>query len=63
MMKEYDKALELVDYVLLLKPDSAEAYAIKSGIYKELGQEEKAQEELKKAKRLNPLLDIDYSNF
>jgi tetratricopeptide (TPR) repeat protein len=61
-LKEYDKALELLDYVLLLKKDSSEAHAMKSGIYNELGQKEKAREELEIAKQLNPILDINYPN-
>ena len=53
--KEYDKALELLDYVQMLKSDSADVYAIKSAIYKELGDGKKAEENMILAKKYNEI--------
>lgn len=58
-LKEYDKAMELLDYVLILNSNSSEAHAIKSTIYEEMGDIIKAKEELELAKQLNPILDMD----
>lgn len=56
-LKEYDKALELIDYLLLLKEDSGEVYAIKSSIYSELGNDEKAKENMDLAKKYNSIFN------
>ena len=47
-IKEFTKALELIDYVLLLKEDSKEALSTKASIYKAMGEEDKANEILAK---------------
>jgi len=59
-LKEYDKALELLDYVLLLKEDSGEIYAIKASIYKEMGDEKKAEENMEVAKKYNSAFNIKF---
>lgn len=60
-LKEYDKALELLDYVLLLKEDSGEVYAIKASIYKEMGDEKKAEENMEIAKKYNSVFDMNFN--
>ncbi len=57
-IKEYDKALELADYIHNLYPDKADAHAFRYYIYKEMGNLVEAEEEKNKAKELNPNLDI-----
>lgn len=56
-LKEYDKALELIDYITLLKEDNAEVYAIKSSIYEELGKKEEARQALEIAKKYNNIFE------
>lgn len=53
-LKEYDKAFELADYLGKVSPDKASAHAFRSIIYKDMGEQEKADEELAIARRLNP---------
>lgn len=60
-IKEYGKALELLDYVLLLKEDSGEVYAIKASIYKEMGDEKKAEENMEIAKKYNSVFDMNFN--
>lgn len=60
-LKEYDKALELLDYVLLLKEDSGEVYAIKASIYKEMGDEKKTEENMEIAKKYNSVFDMNFN--
>ncbi|WP_035291645.1 tetratricopeptide repeat protein [Clostridium sp. KNHs214] len=60
-LKEYAKALELLDYVLLLKEDSGEVYAIKASIYKEMGDEKKAEENMEIAKKYNSVFDMNFN--
>ncbi len=55
---EFDKALELADYMEALFPDRADGHAFRSLIYTDMGQPEKAEEEKQKAKLLNPNLMI-----
>lgn len=57
-IKEYDKALELIDYVMLLKKDSPDLHVIKSTILREKGDGKGADKELAIAKNLNPNLYI-----
>ena len=56
-LKEYDKALELIDYITLLKEDNAEVYAIKSSIYEELGKKEESRQALEIAKKYNNIFE------
>lgn len=58
--KEYKKALELLDYVESLKEENGDIYAIRYSIYKELGDEEKAKENINKAKKYNKLFNELY---
>lgn len=58
-LKEYEKALELLDYVLLLKEDSGEVYAIKASIYKEMGDDKKAEENMDIAKKYNSVFNMN----
>lgn len=51
---EYDKALQLADYIENLYPDRTDAHAFRYFIYKEMGDEQKAQEEKLKAEQINP---------
>ena len=53
----YDKALELIDYITLLKEDNAEVYAIKSSIYEELGKKEESRQALEIAKKYNNIFE------
>ena len=55
---EYDKALELIDYVMLLKKDNPDMHVIKSGILREKGNSKEADQEIAIAKTLNPNLYI-----
>ena len=55
---EYEKALELADYIETLYPDHFEAYAMRTLIYNEMGRTEEAEEQKAKAKALNPNLVI-----
>ena len=52
-LKEYDRANEMLDYVLLVSEDIAEAYYIRYLIYSDLN-DDRAQGELDKAKSLDP---------
>lgn len=52
-LKEYDKAFELADYLGKVS-NEADAHAFRSLIYKDMGDEEKAAEELEEAKKINP---------
>lgn len=55
---EYDKALELADYMESLYSDRADSHAFRHYIYREMGDLGKAEEEKKMAKGLNPDLNI-----
>lgn len=57
-IKEYDKALDLADYVQNLYPDKSDAHAFRYYIYKDMGNMADAEEERKLAKALNPNLNI-----
>lgn len=49
-LEEYDKALNVLEYVFKLKADFAPAHLIRSNIYKDMGREQEAQQELNLAK-------------
>ena len=53
-LEEYDKALELADYIENLYPDKADAYAMRYAIYIDMGMTDKAEEQKEKVKLLNP---------
>ena len=55
-LKQYDRALEMVQYVLDLAPDAGEAYLIRSEIYRETGEEEKAEADKRTAASKSKLL-------
>ena len=55
---EYEKALELADYIENLYPEKADAYAMRCVVYSDMGMEEKAEEQRQKAKAINPNLVI-----
>lgn len=57
-IKEYDKALDLAEYVENLYPDKADAHAFRYYIFKEMGNKEEAEKEKELAKSMNPNLDI-----
>lgn len=57
-LKEYEKALELVDYVILLKNDNVEAHGLKGVLLDALGRKEEAEKEIKIAKQYKPDLNI-----
>lgn len=51
---EYEKALELADYLGKVSPDEATAHAFRSVVYREMGDEENAQREQEIARQINP---------
>ena len=55
---EFDKSLELAEYIENLYPEKADAYALKFTIYSAMGENEKAEEAKSKAKSINPDLKI-----
>lgn len=57
-LKEFDKALELADYIENLYPDRFDAYAMRYTIYTDMGLLDKAEEQKLKAKALNQNLQI-----
>ncbi|WP_167955704.1 tetratricopeptide repeat protein [Anaerosporobacter faecicola] len=57
-IEEYDKALELVDYVMLIYKNSADLHLIRSHILRAKGEDKKAEEEIAIAKTMNPTMYI-----
>ena len=57
-IKEYDKALDLAEYIENLYPEKADAHAFRYFIFKEMGNSEEAKKERDLAKSMNPNLDI-----
>lgn len=55
-MENYDKALEILDFILGLNAEVAEVYAIKADIYTALGRHSQAEEQKEKAYALKPEL-------
>lgn len=53
-LEEYDKAFALADYLQGIAPDAADGHAYRHLIYKQMGDEEKAAEELAEARKINP---------
>lgn len=57
-MEEYDKALEMLDFIGGLSNQIAEVHTIRADIYKTLGRKSLAEEELQKAIKIKPELNI-----
>ncbi|MBE6901019.1 MAG: tetratricopeptide repeat protein [Ruminococcaceae bacterium] len=53
-LEQYDKALELIEYVVALLPDRAEPRMLRTSILESLGRNEEAQEEAKKVAEMLP---------
>ena len=51
-IKEFEKALESINYVLLLQPDNAQLHQIKGNLLHDQGKIQEAQKEYSEAKRL-----------
>lgn len=51
-LREYEKAVECLDYVLLLSPNSKELHTLKGSMLKEMGKEKEGDEELRLAEQL-----------
>lgn len=51
-IEEYDKAIEVIDYVLVLSPNDRNLHFIRSNILKEAGKTAEAEEEMKKVKNM-----------
>ncbi len=58
-LEEYDKALEMLDFVLGLNTEIAEVFALKAEIYKSMGKLALADEQREKAYALKPRLRPD----
>ena len=58
LLGEFDKALELADYVENLYPDRADAHAFRYFIYKEQGDSAKAEESKNAALKINPDMSL-----
>lgn len=55
-LKMYDKALELADYMVLVKDETAQAHTMRAMILTEMGLEDEAKEEKKKVQSLGGIL-------
>lgn len=55
---EYEKALNVLDYALKLRNDFAPIHLIRSNVYKDMGREQEAQQELNQAKELDGSLEM-----
>lgn len=56
-MEEYDKAMEILDFILGLSLEVAEVYMLKGEIYRIQGRKSQADEELQKAYKIKPELN------
>lgn len=54
-LKQYEKALELTEYIIKVKDDSSEFYTIRGMVLSEMGREEEAKEASAKARSLGGL--------
>jgi tetratricopeptide (TPR) repeat protein len=54
----YDKALELLDYIIKVKDDSAEFYAIRGMILSEMGRVEEAKEAKAKSRSIGGMIAL-----
>ena len=55
-LKEYDKAIEIAEFITNLQPDRPDGYVLLADIYKDMGDEEKATEQMRIVKEKNPNL-------
>ena len=55
-MEEYDKALEMLDFICGLDDKIAEVHTLKADVYRAMGRKGQAEEELKKAYEIKPEL-------
>ncbi len=55
-LKEYDKALEMAEYIVDLQPEKADGYVIYADIYRDMENYEKSDEYFKIAQEKNPEL-------
>ncbi len=53
-IEKYDKALELLDYVTKLQPESTDVLVVKASVLEAMGKEKEAEEEVAKIKKINP---------
>lgn len=53
---EYEKALEMADFIEGIQPERADAYIVKADVYKAMGNEVKSNEQFEIAKEKNPRL-------
>ncbi|MCA1054931.1 hypothetical protein LCM10_08035 [Rossellomorea aquimaris] len=58
--EEYEKALELLDFISGISKDIAEVYTLRADIYRTLGKASQAKEERQKAYKLKPELEKFY---
>ena len=56
-LQQFDKALNTLDYGIKLKADFAPFYVVRANIYKEMGESEKYNSEMKEARKINPELE------
>lgn len=59
-MEEYDKAIELIDFIYDIAGDLAELHTLKADIYKAQGKDSLAKEEMEKAFEIKPELKEAY---
>jgi tetratricopeptide (TPR) repeat protein len=57
-LKMYEKALELVDYIIRVKDDSGEFYAVRGMVLSEMGREEEAKEARAKSRSLGGMMAL-----
>ena len=55
---EYDKALELADYIEELNPESSDSFSMRYAIYMDMKEYAKAEEMKKKVEAINPTLKL-----
>ena len=55
-LKEYEKAIELAEFVIELQPDREDGHVLLAEIYKEMGELEKSEEQYRMAEEINPAL-------
>ncbi len=58
-MEEYDKAMDLIEFILGLDENIAEVYILKAEIYQMQGRKSLAEAELQKAYKLKPQLKVN----
>lgn len=53
-VKEYDKAIEMAEFIIDLQPEREDGYMILADIYKDMGEEEKSEQQFNIALEKNP---------